>query len=64
MVDTVSDMMARGERVHVTLHIGAAGGLTIAVSGQFDRVAADAKAANLGVTVFDLAPDRMRETQQ
>jgi hypothetical protein len=67
MVDTVSGMMAAGERVHVTLNISAAGGLTIAVSGQFvdlDRVSAEAKASNLGISVFNLAPDRVRETRQ
>lgn len=66
MVDVVSDMMARGEPVHLSLHIGVTGGLTFALSDKFidlDRVAEHAKAANLGASVFDLTADRARETR-
>ena len=68
MTDAISDMMARGERVHVTLHIGAGGsGATIALSDRFvdlDQVARRAKAQKLGVAVFERASDRVREPRQ
>jgi hypothetical protein len=68
MLRAVSSMMARGEPVHVTLHIGAEGhGVSVALSDRFvdlDRVAEHAKASNLGATVFDLTADWVRETRQ
>jgi hypothetical protein len=67
MVRTTSDMMARGEPVHLSLHIGVTGGLTFALSDKFidlDRVAEHAKALKLGATVFDLTGGQVRETRQ
>ena len=65
--EAASEMMIRDEPVHVTLHVSAAGGLTIALSDRFadlDRVAARAEAANMGVAVFDPTADWVRGTQQ
>jgi hypothetical protein len=60
MTTAVSDMMALGERVHITLHVGAAGrGLAIELSDRFvdlDLLAEHAKAANLVATVFEASP--------
>jgi hypothetical protein len=67
MTTAVSDRMARGDRVHITLHIGARGrGLTIGLADRFadlDRAAEHAKAANLGPTVFEVASNRARRTR-
>jgi hypothetical protein len=68
MANATSDMMARGEPVHATVHIGTTGGLTFALGAQFidlDKVAEHAERMTLpGVFVINPdspGPDRTRQ---